>query len=227
MWLGDQESDDVTVKLVTQLMEHQVDFDHIDSMDWPRLHPRRRRIEKLQRPDLSGRDRPDLHRDYKSHAGAPARFRGRLAAKCFRRPHTDDGGGQEFPESRSGPPDLSFATLEPTPEITDRVIAALPPPDVKLDFASPPIKYLHLTLDGRGSLFLLQRIRASPHAHRDAGRQWPGGSMGRCQRDDQPSGRGQGESGQRDPAAETRRSRSPLHRVEKVKLREKLTKRCL
>jgi beta-galactosidase GanA len=29
-----------------------------------------------------------------------------------------------------GPPDLSFATLvEPTPNITDRVVAALPPPD--------------------------------------------------------------------------------------------------
>ena len=30
-------------------------------------------------------------------------------------------------------PDLSFATLEPAPEIAARVIAALPPPDVKLD----------------------------------------------------------------------------------------------
>src|SRR5208283_5651070 len=29
-----------------------------------------------------------------------------------------------------GPPDLSFATLEPSVEITPRVIAALPPPDV-------------------------------------------------------------------------------------------------
>ena len=43
-------------------------------------------------------------------------------------------------------PDLSFATLEPTPEITTRVVAALPPPDVKLDAACPPIKYIHRAL---------------------------------------------------------------------------------
>jgi hypothetical protein len=43
-----------------------------------------------------------------------------------------------------GAPDLSFATLvEPSAEITDRVIAALPPPEVKLDAACPPIKYIH------------------------------------------------------------------------------------
>jgi hypothetical protein len=41
---------------------------------------------------------------------------------------------------------LSFATIEPTPEITDRVVAALPPPDVKLDTACPPIKYIHRVL---------------------------------------------------------------------------------
>ena len=30
-WMGDQEADTVTVKLTTQLMEHQIDFDHIDA----------------------------------------------------------------------------------------------------------------------------------------------------------------------------------------------------
>ena len=53
-----------------------------------------------------------------------------------------------------GPPDLSFATLEPTPEITDRVIAALPPPDVKLDSACPAIQYIHRSLkDGEVYFF--------------------------------------------------------------------------
>jgi hypothetical protein len=41
---------------------------------------------------------------------------------------------------------LSFATIEPTPEITDRVIAALPPPDVKLEMPCPSIKYIHRVL---------------------------------------------------------------------------------
>ena len=29
-WMDDKEADDVQVKLVTELMEHQIDFDHID-----------------------------------------------------------------------------------------------------------------------------------------------------------------------------------------------------
>jgi hypothetical protein len=41
-------------------------------------------------------------------------------------------------------PDLSFATLiEPSGDITPRVIAALPKPDVKLDAAFPRLTYAH------------------------------------------------------------------------------------
>jgi hypothetical protein len=44
----------VTLKLVTQLLEHQIDFDHIDADDAGlRLHARRRRIEELERTNLS------------------------------------------------------------------------------------------------------------------------------------------------------------------------------
>ena len=45
-----------------------------------------------------------------------------------------------------GPPDLSFAVLEPTPEITARVVQALPKPDVALDGPCPPITYNHRSL---------------------------------------------------------------------------------
>ena len=59
-----------------------------------------------------------------------------------------------FLHPEAGAPDLSFATLEPTPEITARVVAALPPPDVKLDTACPPIKYIHRALkDGEVYFF--------------------------------------------------------------------------
>jgi hypothetical protein len=51
-----------------------------------------------------------------------------------------------FLHPEAGAPDLSFATIEPKPEVTDRVVAALPPPDVKLDTACPPIKYIHRAL---------------------------------------------------------------------------------
>ena len=43
-------------------------------------------------------------------------------------------------------PDLSFATLESAAEITQRVVAALPKPDVKLDAACAPLKYIHRAL---------------------------------------------------------------------------------
>ena len=53
-----------------------------------------------------------------------------------------------------GAPDLSFAALEPMPEITERVIAALPKPEVKLDAACPPIKCLRRSLkDGEVYFF--------------------------------------------------------------------------
>ena len=59
-----------------------------------------------------------------------------------------------FLHPEPGAPDLSFATLEPAPEITARVVAALPPPDVKLDTACPPIKYIHRALkDGEVYFF--------------------------------------------------------------------------
>ena len=43
-------------------------------------------------------------------------------------------------------PDLRFATLEPTADITTKVVAALPKPDVKLDTACAPVKYMHRAL---------------------------------------------------------------------------------
>jgi len=52
---------------------------------------------------------------------------------------------QTFLHARSA--GLSFATLlEPKPDITDAVVAALPKPDVKLDSPCPPIKYIRRTL---------------------------------------------------------------------------------
>jgi hypothetical protein len=59
-----------------------------------------------------------------------------------------------FRNPETGAPDLSFATLEPAAEITDRVVAALPKPDVKLDSACPPVKYTHKSLkDGEVYFF--------------------------------------------------------------------------
>ncbi len=154
MWLGDQESDDVTVKLVTQLMEHQVDFDHIDSdglatvctLDGAGLKNLSGQIYRgVVVPTSTVITKAMLERLRAfAAAGGKVVFVGRTPTMVEDKNFLTAGG----------PPDLSFATLEPTPEITDRVIAALPPPDVKLDSACPPIKYIHRSLkDGEVYFF--------------------------------------------------------------------------
>ncbi len=154
MWLGDQESDDVTVKLVTQLMEHQVDFDHIDSdglatvctLDGAGLKNLSGQIYRgVVVPTSTVITKAVLERLRAfAAAGGKVVFVGRTPTMVEDKNFLTAGG----------PPDLSFATLEPTPEITDRVIAALPPPDVKLDSACPPIKYIHRSLkDGEVYFF--------------------------------------------------------------------------
>jgi hypothetical protein len=59
-----------------------------------------------------------------------------------------------------GAPDLSFATLEPKPEITPLVVATLPKPDVKLNAACASVKYIHRSLkDGEVYFFFNESDR--------------------------------------------------------------------
>jgi len=159
MWMGDQESDDVlgrpTNNLVTQLLEHQIDFDHIDAdglVSVVSLHGAGLRNLSGQTyravivPTSSVIQKAVLNRLRAfAAAGGKVIFVGRTPTMVVERTFLNAGG----------PPDLSFATLlEPKPDITDHVIAALPPPDVKLDTACPPVKYLHRVLkDGNVYFF--------------------------------------------------------------------------
>jgi len=75
-----------------------------------------------------------------------------------------------FLHPEAGAPDLTFATLEPTPEITARVVAALPPPDVKLDAACPQVKYIHRSLkDGEIYFFFNESNQTQTRAATLAG----------------------------------------------------------
>ena len=144
LWLGDQAADDVTVKLVTQLMEHQIDFYHIDAYGLATVCT----LDKDGLKNLSGQT-------YKAVIVPTSTVIEKAVLELLKA--FAAGGGKVIFVGRTptmvadrtflngvGSPDLSFATLlEPTPEITDRVVAALPPPDVKLDAASPAIKYIH------------------------------------------------------------------------------------
>jgi hypothetical protein len=146
MWLGDKEADDDTLKLVTELLEHQIDFDHIDADELASVVT----LKKGGLKNLSGQNyravivptstviqKAVLERLRAfAAAGGKVIFVGRTPTMVLDRTFLNAGG----------PPDLSFATIGPTPEITGRVIAALPSPDVKLDAACPPIKYIHRAL---------------------------------------------------------------------------------
>jgi len=147
MWMGDKESDDVTVRLVTELMEHQIDFDHIDLEGLASV---------VSLPDgglrnLSGQvyravivpsstviDRRVLTKLRAFAAsGGKVVFVGRTPSLVI---------DQTFLHAVEGTPDLAFATLETKPELTERVISALPRPDVKLDAAGAPLKYIRRSL---------------------------------------------------------------------------------
>ena len=150
MWMGDEESDDVLTRpnnnVVTQLLEHQIDFDHIDSDELASVLT----LNGGTLKNLSGQiyrgvvyppstviTKAVLER-LKAFAagGGKVAFVGRTPTMVVDRTFLNAGG----------PPDLSFATIiEPSGNITDQVAAALPAPDVKLDSACPPIKYIHRT----------------------------------------------------------------------------------
>ena len=145
-WLNDFEADEVTVKLTTQLMEHQIDFDHIDHDSLASICT----LEGGGLKNLSGqvyravvvpsstvieKNVLDRLRAFAA-AGGKVVFVGRTPTMVVDRSFLH----------ATGAPDLGFATLEPTAEITPRVVAALPKPDVKLDAACAPLKYIHRAL---------------------------------------------------------------------------------
>jgi hypothetical protein len=68
---------------------------------------------------------------------------------------------QTFLNPVPGAPDLSFATIEPTADITDKVVAALPSPDVKLDPPAEMVNYAHRTL-ADGDIYLFFNESAQP-----------------------------------------------------------------
>ena len=149
-WLGGPEAaeaDTVNLKLVTQLMEQQIDFDHIDQDSLATICT----LENGGLKNLSGqvyravivptsaviqKNVLDRLRAFAA-AGGKVIFVGRTPSIVV---------DKSFLHPEPGAPDLSFATLEPTAEITAKVVAALPKPDVKLDAACAPIKYMHRSL---------------------------------------------------------------------------------
>jgi beta-galactosidase GanA len=166
MWMGDREADTATVRLVTRLMEQQIDFDHIDQDSLATYCT----LEKDGLKNLSGQTYRAVIIPTSTviQKGVLERLRAFAA-----------GGGkvifvgrtptmvvdQSFLHADMKAPDLSFATLEPTVDVTAKVIAALPKPDVKLDAAAPTVKYTHRALKD-GDVYLFYNESTQPQARK-------------------------------------------------------------
>src|ERR1039457_5911553 len=144
MWMGDNDADISTTKLGWQLYEHQVEWDYFDEQSLSSVAT----IADGGFKDLSGQvfraivipsstviTRTGLERlQAFVKAGGKAIFVGKTPTMVVDKTFKD----------AKGAPDLSFATLvEPAGDITPRVIAALPKPDVKLDPEFPRLTYAH------------------------------------------------------------------------------------
>jgi hypothetical protein len=146
IWMGDQEADRSTTKLGWQLLEHQVDWDYFDEQSLDSVAA----IENGGFKNLSGQ----LYRAIVVPSSTVITRDGIERFRAF----TKAGGKVIFVGKTPGfvvdktflsmkeKPDLTFATLiEDAGDITPRVLAALPKPDVKLDSAFPRLTYAHKT----------------------------------------------------------------------------------
>jgi hypothetical protein len=144
MWMGDEEADRSTTKLGWQLYEHQVDWDYFDEQSLSSVAT----IADGGFKNLSGQvyraivvpsttviTRTGIERFQAFvKAGGKVIFVGKTPKLVVDKTFLD----------AKDVPDLSFATLiEPAGDITPRVIAALPKPDVKLDAEFPRLTYTH------------------------------------------------------------------------------------
>ena len=144
IWMGDQEADRSTTKLGWQLFEHQVDWDYFDEQSLSSVAT----IENGGFKNLSGQvyraivvpsstviTRTGLARFQAFvKAGGTVIFVGKTPLLIL---------DKAFMDARDVP-DLSFATLiEPSGDITSRVLEALPKPDVKLDAPFQRLTYTH------------------------------------------------------------------------------------
>jgi hypothetical protein len=144
MWLGDQEADRSTTKLGWQLLEHQVDWDYFDEQSLTSLAAIenggfRNQSGQVYRaivvPSSTVISKAGLERFQAFvKAGGKLIFVGKTPRLVV---------DKTFLDAKDAP-DLSFATLiEPSGEITPRVLDALPNSDVKLDAAFPRLTYAH------------------------------------------------------------------------------------
>jgi len=145
-WFGDTAVDASFLAIVHQLLEHQRDLDYVDEYALSKSL----RLQGKELVNLSGQAYravliPPVDAISKAaldHLRAFAKAGGKVIFL---------GGAPKLVMDKNfltatGPADISWATLEPAPEITPQVLAALPAPDVATDPATSWLKYNHRRL---------------------------------------------------------------------------------
>jgi hypothetical protein len=145
-WFNDSAANTAFVAIVHQLLQHQRDLDYVDEYA----------LSKTLK--LHGRELVNLSGQAYRAILIPPVDAISLAALNNLRAFAKAGGKVVFFGSApklvmdknfltaTGPADISWATLEPAPEITPQVLAALPAPDVATGQATTWLKYNHRRL---------------------------------------------------------------------------------
>jgi hypothetical protein len=148
MWMGDEEADPSTTKLGWQLLEHQVDWDYFDEQSlssvatiadggFKNLSGQVYRAILVPSSTVIMRTGLERFREF-AKAGGKVIFVGQTPKLVVDKTFLDAG------LNGNAAPDLGFATLiEPSGDITPRVLDALPKPDVVLDSAWLRLTYTH------------------------------------------------------------------------------------
>jgi hypothetical protein len=143
MWLGDDQSNDSVLDISRQLMEAQRDFDFVGDdalasdlkLDGGHfVNASGQAYEAVVIPSITAISMKALAR-LKAFASAGGKVicLGRTPTVVF---------GKTFADAL-GPADVKWAICEPSGELTSRVLAALPAPDVRLGKPCPQLKYIH------------------------------------------------------------------------------------
>ncbi len=143
LWLGDANADRTLLKVARALLEHQRDFDFVDEQSLSSLLT----LQKGAIRNLSGSEYRTIvvpgaeliSQESLDRLQAFARSGGH--AVFFGKTPTLVSGRTILHAAKA--PDFGWAVVEPSADLTPKVLAALPPPDVTLDRPAPPVKYLH------------------------------------------------------------------------------------
>ena len=143
MWLGEEDANRSTLALAQQLLERQRDFDFVDEQALSSLltlqkgafrTPSGNEYRAILVPGAGVISRAALDRLRTFvKSGGRVVFLGRTPSLV--------AGSSILKADQAG--DLGWAVFEPAGALTERVLAALPAPDVALDQPAPSVKYVH------------------------------------------------------------------------------------